>query len=406
VREIAALAAGFLLIIVMIFRKVNIGTTMLTASIVMGLMAGFGPLKVLNVLFASITEEATIRLLTVVIIISILSYLLERFGLLNKMADSLEELFNNNWFSLMFLPLLVGVLSVPGGAVMSAPVVDSVGDKMGIGNVRKAAINVAFRHFAFFLFPFSTTIILATQVSGVSPYTIIKYNAPIGIVFIIAGYMIFIRNSVKAAAAEAVRPSKGLPKRIGEALMYTSPLWVGIVFNLAFGLPFSLALAPGIAIAYFLGGKDKGGFVKGMWQGINWSMIYAVAGIMCLQGFIRQMPYIAKWINDLLESGMDIRMLMVLSSAFLGLLTGNCTAVLGMLLPLFLPLAGGAYSEVYITSLLFSVSFVFYFISPMHLCQVFTTEYFKVNVKEYYWEYRLYWPILFLAIIVLYFFVY
>ena len=103
---------------------------------------------------------------------------------------------------------------------------------------------------------------------------------------------------------------------------------------------------------------------------------------------------------------MDIRMLMVLSSAFLGLLTGNCTAVLGMLLPLFLPLAGGAYSEVYITSLLFSVSFVFYFISPMHLCQVFTTEYFKVNVKEYYWEYRLYWPILFLAIIVLYFFVY
>ena len=36
---------------------------------------------------------------------------------------------------------------------MSAPVVDSVGDKLGLDKVRKAAINVVFRHIAF-CFPF------------------------------------------------------------------------------------------------------------------------------------------------------------------------------------------------------------------------------------------------------------
>lgn len=41
-RETAALAVGFLLIVIMIIRKVNIGTTMFTASIVMGFIAGFG----------------------------------------------------------------------------------------------------------------------------------------------------------------------------------------------------------------------------------------------------------------------------------------------------------------------------------------------------------------------------
>lgn len=405
-RETAALAVGFLLIVIMIIRKVNIGTTMFTASIVMGFIAGFGFLGIMKVLFLSITEIATVQLLAVVYVICILSYILQKYGILNKMADSLEELFNNNWFSLMLLPLLVGVLSVPGGAVISAPVVDSVGDKMGIGNVRKAAINMIFRHLVFFLFPFSTTIILASQISGVSPYTIIKYNAPIGIVSILAGYIIFIRSSVKAAKGETVRPDKGLIKRIGAALMYTSPLWVGIVFNLAFGLPFFLALAPGIAIAYLLSGKERDGFAKDIVSGINWNMLYGVAGIMCLQGFIKQMPSIAQWINDLLESGIDIRILIILSAAVLGLLTANSTATNGMLLPMFMPLAGSVYSEAYITSLLFVASFMFYLISPMHLCQIFTSEYFKVDVKELYREYRLFWPILFIAMIVCYLFVY
>lgn len=405
-REIAGLAAGFIVIIIMILRKVNIGTAMLAASIVMGFVAGFGPIKVLNVLFGSIINGATVQLLMVIIIICIISYLLGKYGVLNKMADSLEELFNNNWFSLMFLPLLVGVLSVPGGAVMSAPVVDSVGDKLGIGNIRKSAINVVFRHLSFFLFPFSTTMVLASQISGVSPYTIIKYNAPIGIVSIIAGYMIYVRSSVKAAASEAVKSDKGILERIGAVLMYASPLWIGVVLNLAFGLPFFLALFPGIVIAYFLGGKDKGDFVRELTRGINWKMVYSVAGIMCLQGFIKQMPSIAQGINGLLASGMDIRILIILSTAVMGIITANSSAVLGMLLPLFLPLADGVYSEAYITSLVFASGFAFYYISPMHLCSIFTAEYFKVSIKEHYWEYRLFWPILLLAIIVLYFLVY
>ncbi len=405
-REILALATGFLLIIVMLYKKAQIGTTMFTASIVMGLLAGFGPLKTLKVIFASITARATIELLVVVTIISILSFMLQKYGILNKMADSLEDLFNNNWFSLMFLPLLVGVLSVPGGAVMSAPVVDSVGDKLKLENLRKSAINVVFRHIVFFLFPFSTTMILTSQLAGLSPYTIIRYNLPMALVSISAGYMLFVKDSVTDARGAQSKSDKGIIHRIGAVLMYTSPLWIGIVLNLALGMPFYLALAPGVAIVYFLGGKEKEDFLKGIGHGINCKMIYAVAGIMCLQGFIKQMPAIARSINTLLESGMDIRILIVLSTAVVGLLTANSTAVMGMLLPLFIPLAADIGAKAYITSLIFVSGFLFYFISPLHLCQIFTAEYFDVNVKELYREYRVYWPVLALAMIIMYAFIY
>lgn len=405
-RELIALAVAFLIIIIMIYKKVHIGTTMLTASIVMGFIAGFGPLKVLTTIFEAAVERSNAELFAVIAVICILSSVLQKFGVLDRMADSLEDLFNNNRFSMMFLPLLVGVLSIPGGAVMSAPVVDSVGDKLGFDNVRKAAINVVFRHVAFFVFPFSTTMILASQLGGVSPYTIIKYNLPLALVSVAAGYILYIRDTSVDTEDGRNKPEKGLINRIGTVLLYTSPLWVGVVLNIAFGMPFYMALLPGVAIVYFLKDKDKEGFAKELLRGINWNMVYAVVGIMCLQGFIKQMPAIAQYINTFMESGMDIRVLIILSAAVMGLLTGNCNAVIGMFLPLFIAFAADVGDRAYITSLIYAASFLFYFISPMHLCQVFTAEYFEVEIKKLFGQYRVYWLMLTLAMITMYIFIY
>lgn len=405
-RELIALAAAFLIIIAMIYKKVHIGTTMLTATIVMGFIAGFTPLEVLTTILKSILERPAVELFAVIAVICILSSVLQKYGVLDKMADSLEDLFNNNKISMMFLPLLVGVLSIPGGAVMSAPVVDSVGDKLGIDNARKAAINVVFRHIAFFLFPFSTTMILASQIGGVSPYTIIKYNIPVALVSIIASYMLFMRNGISEAEDPVNKAEKGIVEKIGSVLIYTSPLWVGIVTNVAFGMPFYLALLPGVAIVYFLIDKGKQGFIREMFKGINWSMVYAVAGIMCFQGFIKQMPAISQSINNLMASGMDMRVLVMLSTAVMGLLTGNCNAVIGMFLPLFITFAADTGDKAYITSLIYGFAFIFYFISPMHLCQVFTAEYFNVGIKELYGQYKIYWLVLLMATIILYMFIY
>lgn len=405
-REIIALAVGFLLIVVMLFKKVHIGTTMLTASAVMGLLAGFGFLKTLILFFTSMTERATIELLAVVTLICILSYLLQKYGILDKMADSLEELFNNNRFSIMLMPMLIGVLFIPGGAVMSAPVVDSLGDKLEFSNVRKSAINLIFRHALFFVFPFSTTMVLASQITGLSPYAIIKYTFPMALMALASGYVFYIRDSTAGKEAMECRPDKNVLNRIGAVLWYTSPLWVGILINLISGIPLYLALVPGVFIVYFMSQKGKKDFLRDMVGGIKWSMLYAVAGIMVLQGFIKQMPALVKAINTLLETGMDVRILIVLSTAVLGLLTANNTAVTGMLLPLFLPLADGSHEKALLTSLIFVSGVIFYFISPLHLCQVFTAEYFNIKVKELYKEYRVFWSLLVLTMIILYVFVY
>jgi integral membrane protein (TIGR00529 family) len=405
VREIVALGVGLLLIVVLLFKKVQIGTTMLVVSAVIGLLAGLGPQRSIEILFLSTIERATVELVVVVTLICILSYLLQQYGVLNKMADSLEELINNNKLLIMFLPMLMGVLYIPGGAVMSAPVVDSMGDKLRLNNVRKSAANMVFRHSLFLIFPFSATVILASQLSGLNSYTVIKYNIPVALVTTIAGYMLYIRDSVTDTETAQGKPYRKMGDRISAAFINTSPLWSAILLNLAFGVPFYLALIPGIFIVYFLAEKREN-FLKDIALGINWRMLYSIIGIMVLQGFIKRMPAVAQLINTSLESGIDIKMLVFLTSCAVGLLTANNNAVVGMILPIFLPLITDINTKGVLVSLTLAAGFIGYHFSPLHLCQIFTVEYFNIKVNELYREYRLFGAIVVLSTIILYAFVY
>ncbi|MBA1335725.1 MAG: hypothetical protein HPY66_1352 [Firmicutes bacterium] len=404
--ETAALAVGFILIILLLYRKVHIGTTMFTASAVIGLLGGFGLRRTAGIIFTSVTSRSTIVLLAVVTMICILDHLLRTYKILDRMVDSLEDLFGSSRVLIMLVPSLMGVLFIPGGAVMSAPVVGYLGDRLEFGNARKSAINIVFRHALFLLFPFSTAMVLASQLAEVSPYMIIRLNIPVAAAALLAGYILFVRKSPVRVAVNVERSAKALPLRVGRVLLYTSPFWLAILLNLAFGTPFYLALAPGVLIVYMTTGEDKGDFARDIIKGINIKMLYSVAGIMSLQGFISNMPAVKQTINSLVDTGMDIRVLIVLAAAFIGFLTASNPAVVGMLCPIFLPFAHSLQERAAFASLIFISGFLFYFISPVHLCQVFTTEYFGVKSKELYREYRLYWPALFILTITLFFVVY
>lgn len=405
-RETVALAIGFILIILMLYRKVHIGTTMFTASAVIGLLGGVGLGRTAGIMFASVTSRSTITLLAIVMMICVLDYLLRAYKILDRMVDALEDLFVSSKVLIMLIPSLMGVLFIPGGAVMSAPVVGNLGDRLELGSARKSAINLVFRHALFLLFPFSTAMVLASQLAEVSPYMIIKLNIPVAAVALAAGYILFIKKSPVRVTVNAERSAKPLSLRVGRVLLYTSPFWLAILLNLEFGAPFYLALTPGVLIVYMTTREDKRNFARDIVKGINVKMLYSVAGIMSLQGFISNMPAVKQTINSLVDTGMDIRVLIMLTAAFIGFLTASNPAVVGMLCPIFLPFAQSLQERAAFASLIFISGFLFYFISPVHLCQVFTTEYFGVKSKDLYREYRLYWPVLLILTVTLFFVVY
>ena len=65
---------------------------------------------------------------------------------------------------LVLSPALVGMLPVPGGALLSSPLVERVGE--GMEEKTKAALNVWFRHVLLIVYPFSPALIASAKIAG------------------------------------------------------------------------------------------------------------------------------------------------------------------------------------------------------------------------------------------------
>ncbi len=141
---------------------------MCLATIVMALSSGIPMSQSMrNIIWGSFTDITTYTSGAVCIFNRSLFNNHERdTGYLDNMVRGLSGFLGNLKAAIMTVPALVGSMPVLGGAAVSAPLVDKLGDGLGLSPEKKAA-NLVFRHGMFFVFPFSPSMILVSNLLGV-----------------------------------------------------------------------------------------------------------------------------------------------------------------------------------------------------------------------------------------------
>ena len=135
----------------------------------------------------------------------------------------------------MVLPALMGVLIVPGGALLSAPFIDEIGEEMKIPAPRRAAINLVFRHIAMFILPFSTgLLVISAALPEINISKLIFLNLFYVIPTTFVGYFLFIKD-IKYENTQKVKLSG---RNFLTLLLYTSPIYICVIINSVTGLPF------------------------------------------------------------------------------------------------------------------------------------------------------------------------
>jgi hypothetical protein len=94
--------------------------------------------------------------------------------------------------SLVVSPALIGMLPVPGGALLSSPLVEGVGER--VAGKTKAAVNVWFRHALFVVFPLDPTLIMSARIAGLGACSVIPYLLPGFIAMTIVGWVFLLRD--------------------------------------------------------------------------------------------------------------------------------------------------------------------------------------------------------------------
>ena len=407
---VVKLAAVVLLLLILVNKKVQLGLALLIASVVMLFLNGKGLGDFIQALASMVKDPLTYTMTFTILFISIMGYLMKRYKMLDRMIEHLEQVLKSAKATILLSPTIIGLLQVAGGALMSCPVVDKLGDKLELPNAKRAAINMIFRHGLFFSYPLSPTIILAAQLGGFELFDFIKIQFPITIVMFLLGYFSLLRG-VKDKKPEKIT-SKEYVGHIKGFLLYSSPIWVSIVTTVTTGLPIHFSLPIGILVAVLVNHMDakkdeqyklEENPAVLIIKGINVKMTLSILGILLFKTVVGGLSELNEFIVSMVNGGVPVEIIVIVAVGILSFSMGNFQPSLAVVYPLILPVATSYNLVLLFAYLMYSVGFFAYFTSPIHMCQVLTLEYFNTSMKDLYKNYLLFLPALIAALVSWYF---
>ena len=404
-----ALIISMVTVLFLVNKKINIGYSLVAGSTILALSNGKGLFYLFKRIIYTFKESTTINLAVTILLITILGYLMEKYLILDRMIISLENILRSAKLTILIAPAIIGTLLVTGGALMSCPVVNNLGDKLKIPNDKRASINLVFRHALYFVFPLAPTIIMAANVGNFHILDFVKIQFPISIAMYVFGYLFYLKDY-----SDPKPPKFELRLYLISLLhflVYSSPILVSLFGVIIFKIPFIISLILGIIVSVLINLYDKSKDVKydlkenifiTMYKGIKPSMVIAILGIMIYKNVVNDMDELYIYLNNLLDKGIPLELLILLSASMISLSMASTQPSIAILFPMILPLAPDYNTMVLYAMFIYTSAFLFYYISPLHLCQVLTLEYFDVKLKDLYKNYILILPITFITMIIIY----
>jgi len=388
--EFAAILISFALIPLLSRKKVTIGIAICVCALVMAILAGLGPAEMLLVVTDHVLVPAKLKQLVIVSEISIIGVLLKRYKIMDQVLDHLLKLIYSRRLVLMAVPALIGMLSVPGGAIMSAPMIDELGESANISKTHRAIINLIYRHIAMNLMPYTTGFLLVLALAPqVNLYHLVGLNLLFMTQYVLAGYFFYIRPIPEKKGHEG----KFAWSHLWQLLKYTTPITIAILLNLIWGVPFYIGMLVNLLALYLLHPTKH--FLADAARSFNFHVLYALIGVYLIQGIVSRMSMLTASLTAILSNPETVLVGIVGISFFFGTITGFQPTALGIILPILAVLPLSLNRLLLFCHFTFAWAFIGYFFSPLHLCQLFTCTFMGVKTSDLY---KAYWKF-FLALI-------
>jgi len=401
---------SFVFIIYLIRRKFNFGLSLLIGSIILSIFSleSIGPYEIIYKIFEvsiySIESNEfyteTIELAILMTLIFVLAKTMQETQAIEKLINSFRSIFSKGGI-LGIIPAIYGLMPVPGGALFSAPMIDTEGSLYKLDNNQKNFLNVWFRHIWFSIFPISSAMILicSSEFSNIDIYLLILLNLPTFIASIIIGnyYLkLFTKNKKK--------PSPHKDHNYSGLIFLLPPISPIIVYSVLQIIDFPqirsflIGIIFSIIILYFILNIKIKSYLNIIKRSVNLKMAFAIFGIIIFRGIFELSSASNNISNIIMSLPFPPIIFIIIIPMILGILTGYNLGAVALSYPLVEPFF--QYTGINIiglSSIIFISSLVGYLISPIHLCNVLSSEYLKTDTTR---MYRMYIPSSFFILIV------
>jgi integral membrane protein (TIGR00529 family) len=364
---ILGVPVAFATILLLVRKKVSYGVAIIVGSLIIGVFSGFSLGEFVDCAGETLRDEQTLTLVAVITLIGIMGYSFKQTGRIDVTINELRGISGEKTI-LAAIPAAFGMLPIPGGALMSAPVIEPEADRLKLTPEHKTYLNLWFRHALLIVFPLSTTLILPASLAGISVFSMIKLLVPLFVVAVVTGYVVGLRPIKRHEG----HPGGGSLLRVVYGL---SPILLVITLNAA-GIPLVVGLILGLVLLFLesnLGVKQSFQITV---RGISINMAVAMVGIMFFRQVVNTSPVVTE-VMDLLE-GSPAALLIVGLPIVVSIFMGLALLSIGVCFPLLEPIS--PFSLPVFATILYTSAFAGYLASPLHLCLILTKEYFHSSL--------------------------
>lgn len=372
-RELFAIAAAFGFLIFASRRlKLWHGVILCLTGCVMSLCAGHAPAQTARYFLSVFTSAGTVKTIAVVIEIGVLSVLMKHYGILDRLVLAFEKVFASERTIMMLLPATFGMLSVPGGAQLSSPFVNQIGQDLNMPVAKRAAVNISFRHIAYMVLPTaSSMIVFSSLVPNLSVYKLIGLNIVYALIIQSAAYYVLLKDYPPTSLGRKLNRREGL----WELAQYLFPIYVIILLNGLFGVQMYISVFLSlIFVALIWGRRDLGGYCRVFVSGVSLKVFIMMTGVFFMQNVIKDLGSVMGGFSALFAQSSGFAALLVLSATciFFAATSGLSYVALGVATPLVLSLNLPPTQELLYCFAIYTMAFNGYYYSPLHLCQLLT----------------------------------
>jgi uncharacterized protein len=363
----------FVLILILIRINAPIGAALIAGAIFLGIYYLGLKHDFWLLLYNSLINLSSWKLVLTVALILTFANIFESAGFVDIMVKSLQSFLPPKWVT-RIAPAIIGLLPMPGGAMVSAPIVKQLGDESEVTPEQFTAANYWWRHVWETTWPLYPSIILAAAVLKVSVWDVAIINFPISIACIATGFTL---KKVGSSNRANIRP---------DFLSLLRSLWP-IILIIVLGLAFRIDLIISVIfvlIAIIIAQHIKLVAILGsLKRGFALDIVALIFGVMTLMYAIERTGVAVQFYSELLAMGIPAFVIVFAVPFVVGVLTGVTAAYIGVGFPVVLPLIGStALSHNAGMILAFAGGFMGIMSSPVHLCLVLTYKYFKASLAR------------------------
>ncbi|MFV0421655.1 DUF401 family protein [Oleidesulfovibrio sp.] len=390
------LAAAFIIMLAAIRCRINLGISIIAGAATIALFFDLSPELWAGTAVFALSHPQTLMLSAIVLLILLLSDVLEKTGQTTRLMHAVSGHLRNPRLRLVFFPVLIGLLPMPGGAVFSAPMIGAVAEKMQLKDSTLTALNYWFRHIWETWWPLYPGIILAASMSGVPIATICLLGLPGMLVMVACGWYFLLRPAVLPlpeefsdgkdaipANSQYCMEKEGLPLLVAIAgAVFLETALSRLIPAIPFEVGIIVALAAGLMTAMLQNKETIHILKKALLRRHLWQMVLVIASIFIFKGVL-DAAGVVKQLAKLGDDQVALTASTIILPFCVGAVSGITMAYVGATFPLIISLVAQAgmqeYLPAYIVLAIFS-GFTGIMATPLHICFVLTCQYFRCSL--------------------------